>query len=46
MNEGWKKRRTNEKKNKGMQKRSQEVVKIQSEISFVLWHIFLEQLSS
>ena len=34
------------KKNKGMQKRSQEVVKSQSEISFVLWHISLEQLSS
>ena len=34
------------KKNKGMQKGSQEVVKIQSEITFVLWHIFLKQLSS
>ena len=34
------------KKKKGMQKRSQEVVKSQSEISFVLWPISLEQLSS
>ena len=45
MNEGWKKKRTNEGKERNVEKKSKGV-NYQIGISFVLWPSSLEQLSS